>query len=98
MSDAVIAKTPPTKGYGFGPGSLEAITLTTWTNKHGIGKVRIAGWFMAYCGHGGEHPVRIDERGFAGDFEGWHTWQVALELCAVGLDGWVDPCWDEDLS
>jgi hypothetical protein len=53
---------------------------------------------MAYCGHGGEHPVRIDERGFAGDFEGWHTWQVALELCAVGLDGWDDPCWDEDLS
>ena len=89
-----ITKNPRRETVTFGPGALESIKLTTWTNKHGIGKVRIAGWFTVYCGHGGEHPVRIDERGFAEDFLGWETWKVATELCMVGIDGWVDPCWD----
>jgi len=43
----------------FGPGALESLTLTSWTNKHGIRKVRLAGPYTVYTQHG-RSDVRID--------------------------------------
>lgn len=43
----------------FGPGALESMTLTSWTNKHGIRKVRLAGPYTVYTQHG-QTDVRID--------------------------------------
>tara|TARA_R110002153_G_scaffold203824_1_gene356717 strand:- start:7306 stop:7596 length:291 start_codon:yes stop_codon:yes gene_type:complete len=94
VSDVTIKKLPASQGHSFGPGSLESMLLTTWTNKHGVGKVRLTGWFTAYCGHGNEHSVRIDERGAAADFDGWETWQAAFELISFGLEDWTDQCED----
>ena len=43
----------------FGPGALESMTLTSWTNKHGIRKVRLAGPFAVYTQHG-QSDLQLD--------------------------------------
>ena len=91
-----ITKFPARRSHSFGPGSLESMVLTTWTNKHGIGKVRLTGRFTVYCGNGSEHTVRIDERGYAADFENQETYEAASELLSFGLEDWDDVCDGEE--
>ena len=89
-----ITKNPRRETVTFGPGALESIKLTTWTNKHGVGKLRAAGDFTVYCGYGNEHSVRIDEISVAADHEGLEPSAAVDELVGYSLEGWSDPCDD----
>lgn len=62
---------PRTRTQTFGPGSLEGVTLKTWTRRSESDgskmiKGKIEGVYTVYCGEGWEHDVEIDI-----DVSGW---------------------------
>jgi hypothetical protein len=89
-----ITKNPRRETVTFGPGALESIKLTTWTNKHGVGKLRAAGDFMVYCGYGNEHTVAVNETSAAADHEGDEPSAAAHELVGYSLENFSCPCCD----
>lgn len=93
--DATVTKNPPTRTYRGGPGSLEMVTITTWTNRHGIGWIRVYGEYDVYCGNGAEHRVDLDVREWAADHVGADIDDAAHAVIARALDNdWFDPCED----
>lgn len=91
-SEVLISRRPRRATYTFGPGSLESITTTTWTTKHGVGRIRTRGTFMVYCGRGGVHSTRIDITGDASDYLGDTVDEATGTLVMDALDNWSDPC------
>ena len=46
----------------FGPGSMERLHLTRWTDRHRNVKIRLQGIYPIYCGEGNVHWLDVDER------------------------------------
>ncbi len=95
MSDneITITRLPKRRRFTFGPGSLEQMVLSAWTNKHGVGKLRVQGSFTIYCGNGGEHTVSIYDDRYADSFEGCSPEGAASAMIQDYLDDeWSDPC------
>lgn len=94
-NDVTITRTPKRRRFTFGPGSLEAMALSAWTTKHGVGKLRIQGQFTVYCGNGGEHVVSIRDERHADTFDGCSPEGAAASMISDWLDDeWSDPCDD----
>jgi hypothetical protein len=91
--EVTLTERPPRRSYRCGPGSLEMITVSTWTRRN-IGWVRVHGHYDVYCGNGNEHRVAIDEKAWAIDFVPYDLDTTAHEMIALALDDWSDPCED----
>lgn len=94
MTLPTITKNPPRRTWHGSPGSLEMVDVTTWTNRHGIGMIRVRGHYDVYCGNGGEHRVAIDERDWTSEYVGLDIDDAAHTLIGHALDDWFDPCED----
>jgi len=88
----VIKSNPPRATVTFGPGSLESLKLTTWTTKHRVGRVKVVGDYLVYCGFGGTHTVAIDVWDAAEDHVGAEPEEVAEVLVGYGLEGYSCSC------
>jgi hypothetical protein len=78
----------PTTTFRFGPGSLEALTLTVWAGTEANGRraaARVSGNYRVYCGQGNEHQVAIAESYSGSEDDAKRSGNVYLLFrCACG--------------
>ena len=92
-NEVTITRTPKRRRFTFGPGSLEEMSFSAWTTKHGVGRLKIEGTFSVFCGAGSEHRVRISDTRHADSFEGCSPEGAATAMISDWLDDeWSDPC------